>query len=268
MKKIAIYGKGGIGKSTTAVNLAITIAKTGKKVLIIGCDPKQDTTRLLVPKTQASIMEKYEQLKNNKCNLDEIAFQTEDNICCIEVGGPKPGVGCAGRGIILALEFLKKNEYFNKADVVIYDILGDVVCGGFASPISKGYAEDIYIVTSGQQASLFAANNIINGMNAVGGNIQGLIYNEKGFEGEVEIVIDFAKEVNIPIVGKIHYSLRIPDYEMRKKAITEAEPEGIEALEYSQLWNQIMTQTKTGSVIGLSNDEFYSLMEKLWSTKL
>ena len=161
MKKIAFYGKGGIGKSTTAANVSAAFSRMGRRVCQIGCDPKNDSTRLLLGRIAPStILDLEREKKGAALTLEDLVHEGWNGVRCIEAGGPDPGVGCAGRGIIVALERLKALHAFDDLDVVLYDVLGDVVCGGFAVPIREGYAAEIYIVSSGELMSLYAANNI------------------------------------------------------------------------------------------------------------
>ena len=160
-RRIALYGKGGIGKTTVAVNAALEMARRGQKVLLIGCDPKQDTTRLLLSGPQKSILECYDELHSGALGLDSVLAMPRAGLLCCEAGGPKPGVGCAGRGVLIALEYLKTQGVMERCDTVLFDVLGDVVCGGFATPVTRGYARDVYVVTSGEQASLLAANRAV-----------------------------------------------------------------------------------------------------------
>ncbi len=160
MKKIAFYGKGGIGKSTTASHVSAALALSGKKVCQIGCDPKNDSTRLLLGHIcKDTVLDLVRTRQIEDISVSDIVHTGFRGISCVEAGGPEPGVGCAGRGIIVALELLEKLKAVPDADVTIYDVLGDVVCGGFAMPIREGYAKDIYIVSSGELMSLYAANN-------------------------------------------------------------------------------------------------------------
>ena len=167
MRQIAIYGKGGIGKSTTTQNLVAALAEMGKKVMIVGCDPKADSTRLILhAKAQATVMDlARERGTVEDLELQDVLLTGFRAIKCAESGGPEPGVGCAGRGVITAINFLEENgAYTPDLDFIFYDVLGDVVCGGFAMPIREGKAQEIYIVTSGEMMAMYAANNICKGI--------------------------------------------------------------------------------------------------------
>ena len=161
MKKIAVYGKGGIGKSTVVSNMSAALAAKGYTVMQIGCDPKSDSTRNLTGGERiATVLETMRD--KGDVTLEDIVVKSSTGVYCVESGGPIPGVGCAGRGIITAFEKLEELDAYEiyKPDVIFYDVLGDVVCGGFAMPIRGGYADDVCIVTSGEMMSLYAATNI------------------------------------------------------------------------------------------------------------
>ena len=166
MRRIAIYGKGGIGKSTICSNLASAMAADGFKVMQIGCDPKADSTALHRKGVKLPTVLDTMRANGSDWSLDEVVHVSDDGVFCIEAGGPVPGLGCAGRGIITALEKLEEKGLYEKyePDVILYDVLGDVVCGGFAVPLRKKYADLVFIVTSGEFMSLYAANNILKGM--------------------------------------------------------------------------------------------------------
>ena len=231
MIRIAVYGKGGIGKSTTVSNVAAALAETGLKVMQIGCDPKADSTILLrhgeaVP----AVLDLYNE-KKQALQLEDMIRIGYNGVICVEAGGPTPGLGCAGRGIITALEKLKELGAYDvyKPDVVIYDVLGDVVCGGFAAPIREGYAEKVLIVTSGEKMALYAANNISSAVRNFEdrsyARIFGIVLNHRNVENETEKVQAFAEKSNIPIVGEIPRSDEIIRWEDQGKTVIEGDAE-------------------------------------------
>lgn len=226
MKKIAIYGKGGIGKSTTVSNLSAALAKKGFKVMQIGCDPKADSTRnLTCGKNIPTVLDVLRE--HGDVELEDIVYESTTGVLCVESGGPVPGVGCAGRGIITAFEKLEELEAFEiyKPDIVLYDVLGDVVCGGFSMPIRGGYADEVCIVTSGEMMSLYAATNIstaVKGFQSKGyAKLKGFILNAKNIENEDEIVDKVAEENEVSVI------FRMP----RDKVVQEAEDAGMTVVE-------------------------------------
>lgn len=264
MKRIALYGKGGIGKSTTAVNAAVTLAKNGFKVALVGCDPKQDTVRLLMGRYISSVLESYEDISSGVKPIESCVIKTRHDILCCEVGGPKPGVGCAGRGLILALELLSKSGCLSDRDVVIYDVLGDVVCGGFAAPVVRGFANEVYIVSSGENASLYAANNILRGMLAIGCQPRGLIFNSAGFDGESAVVSNFCEKVNLGISGEIPHNHKIPLYELRGVPIAEVEDETETLAAYRSLCDVVMNNPAAApESTPFAQEDFYDWMRML-----
>ena len=220
MLKLAIYGKGGIGKSTMTANLSAAFASLGKKVIQIGCDPKADSTiNLLGGRAQQPVMEYIRDHGDDITSIDEISEIGYGDILCIETGGPTPGLGCAGRGIIATFNMLEELELFEtvKPDVVMYDVLGDVVCGGFAAPIREGYAEHVLIVTSGEKMALYAANNICSAVENFAdrgyADVAGIILNRRNIPGEEDKVKSFAAEKGLEIVGDIPRSDEINHFE-------------------------------------------------------
>ena len=229
MIKIAVYGKGGIGKSTTVSNVAVALAEKGLKVMQIGCDPKADSTIALrhgetVPTVLDLFREKKQDLK-----LEDMVRTGYQGVICVEAGGPTPGLGCAGRGIITALEKLKETGAYEvyQPDVVLYDVLGDVVCGGFAAPIREGYAEKVLIVTSGEKMALYAANNISSAVRNFEdrsyARVFGIVLNHRNVENETEKVQAFSEKSGIPIVGEIPRSDEIIRYEDQGMTVIEGD---------------------------------------------
>jgi len=232
MIKIAIYGKGGIGKSTVTSNLSAALAKLGKKVIQIGCDPKADSTaNLLNGQPVTPVMNYMRDTGEEPTSLDEITREGYGGVVCIETGGPTPGLGCAGRGIITTFSLLEELELYKKykPDVVLYDVLGDVVCGGFAAPIREGYADKVLIVTSGEKMALYAANNINTAVKNFEdrsyAKVRGIVMNRRAVEGEEEKVRAFAESAGLDIVADIPRTNDIIHYEDMGKTVIEGDPE-------------------------------------------
>ena len=227
MLKIAIYGKGGIGKSTISSNLSAIFSKSGKKVLHVGCDPKGDSTRNLMGKKIPTVISILKE-KNN-LNREDIIYEGFNGIECVETGGPEAGIGCAGRGIITTMEELEDLEVFDEErDVIVYDVLGDVVCGGFAVPMREKYADIIYIVTSSEFMSIFAANNIMKSIKNFSKmkNIKfgGLIHNQRNNDSNINILKIFADMTKSKIIGEIPFSKELIKSELNGKTIAEMYP--------------------------------------------
>lgn len=247
MKKIAIYGKGGIGKSTTVSNLSAALATTGLKVMQIGCDPKADSTRNLTGGEKIpTVLELLRDKENVK--LEDLVFVGDEGVLCVEAGGPVPGVGCAGRGIITAFEKLEELNAFEvyQPDVVIYDVLGDVVCGGFAMPIRGGYAEEVYIVSSGEMMSLYAANNIASAVKMFGkrkyASLKGIILNSKNIENEDALVLQAAKEIETDVIYKIDRNPLVQQAEALGKTVVSAFKDSDMSKKYLELAKMLLTQ--------------------------
>ena len=241
MKRIAIYGKGGIGKSTTVCHIAAALAQQGLCVLQLGCDPKADSTSAhLKGERQATILDTV-RAKGDNFTLDEIIRGGEDGVLCAECGGPVPGSGCAGRGIVTAFEVLKAHHAYEiyKPDVLLYDVLGDVVCGGFAMPLRSGYARDVFIVTSGEKMALYAAANIALAIDNFKGRnyarLTGLIQNSRNVKDETRLVSEMAEELSVPVVGIIPRDGQIQLAEEKNTTVFTDFPEGELARTYREL---------------------------------
>ena len=244
MVKLAFYGKGGIGKSTTVSNIAAAFAQKGLKVLQIGCDPKADSTLYLRHGEEVpTILDLFRQ-KKDAMTLEEMVRIGYAGVICAEAGGPLPGLGCAGRGIITALEKLEEKGVYERyhPDVVLYDVLGDVVCGGFAMPMRKGHAEKVFILTSGENMSIHAAANIAvavdNFRNRGYAALGGLILNRRNVKNEEEKVQELAEDVHTVIAGTLHRDEIVTDAEEKNMIVLEAFPDSDMAQEYRVLADQ------------------------------
>lgn len=249
MLKIAIYGKGGIGKSTTTSNLAAAFSDMGFKVMQIGCDPKADSTRNLTrDENIPTVLDSIRQ-RGGEVGLSDIVFEGYNGILCVEAGGPTPGIGCAGRGIITAFQKLEELDAYRtyNPDIVLYDVLGDVVCGGFAMPIREGYAEHVFIVTSGERMSLYAAGNIalaLDGFKRRGyARYSGVILNSRNIENELALVSDFIEKTDGRLVKVLSRSDWVQQAENLRKTVVEAFPESPMAKEYRSLAVDVLEAT-------------------------
>ena len=252
MLKIAIYGKGGIGKSTVTSNLAAAFAVMGKKVIQIGCDPKADSTiSLLDNEPVRPVMNFLREEDRDPQSLDEISRRGFGGVLCIETGGPTPGMGCAGRGIIATFAILEELKLFEseQPDVVLYDVLGDVVCGGFAAPIREGYAQKVLIVTSGEKMALYAAGNICTAVENFKdrgyASVYGIVLNHRNVENEYERVRSFAQEAGVMIVGEIPRSDEITRSEDLGKTVVECAPDGETAQCFFRLARRLLEEDQT-----------------------
>ena len=244
LRQIAIYGKGGIGKSTTTQNLTAGLSELGKKIMVVGCDPKADSTRLLLNGlAQRTVLDTLRE-EGEDIELDTIMKTGFNGIKCVESGGPEPGVGCAGRGIITSINLLEQlGAYEDDLDYVFYDVLGDVVCGGFAMPIREGKAQEIYIVCSGEMMALYAANNISKGImkyaNTGGVRLGGLICNSRKVDGEAELVKAVAKEIGTQMIHFVPRDNAVQKAEINKKTVIDFSPTEPQADEYRALAKKV-----------------------------
>lgn len=245
MLKIAIYGKGGIGKSTTTSNLSAAFSSMGYRVLQVGCDPKADSTKNLAGYKVPSVLDQMRS-KAEDVQMEDIVFPGYDQTFCVEAGGPTPGIGCAGRGIITAFEKLEELGVYEtyKPDIVFYDVLGDVVCGGFAMPIRGGYADYVFIVTSGEMMALYAATNIASAVKNFGNRkyakLGGIILNERNIEDEHELTEKMAEEIDSKIIASIPRSGMVQKAEALTKTVVEAFPDSDMAECYRNLARKIL----------------------------
>ncbi len=244
IKQIAIYGKGGIGKSTTTSNISAALSKLGYKVMQFGCDPKSDSTNTLrdgeyIPTVLDTLREK------NTVKASEVIFEGFNGIYCVEAGGPAPGVGCAGRGIITAVQLFKQQNVFEDLDldIVIYDVLGDVVCGGFAVPIREGIAEHVFTVSSADFMSVYASNNLFKGIQRYSNNggalLGGVIANSINQPYSKNIIDDFADRTKTQIMQYVPRSVTVTQSELKGKTTIEAAPDSAQAAIYTELAKRI-----------------------------
>jgi nitrogenase iron protein NifH len=246
MRKIAIYGKGGIGKSTTTQNTVAGLAEMGKKVMVVGCDPKADSTRLLLGGlAQKTVLDTLRE-EGEDVELEDIIKDGFSSTRCVESGGPEPGVGCAGRGIITSINLLEQLGAYDEdkeLDYAFYDVLGDVVCGGFAMPIRDGKAQEIYIVVSGEMMAMYAANNICKGIvkyaDAGGVRLGGLICNSRKVDNEEEMILELAKSLGTQMIHFVPRDNMVQKAEINRKTVIDYEPTHQQADEYRALAKKI-----------------------------
>jgi nitrogenase iron protein NifH len=250
IKQIAIYGKGGIGKSTTTSNISAALVEAGYKVLQFGCDPKSDSTNTLrdgkyIPTVLDLLREK------SKVDAHEAIFEGFKGVYCVEAGGPAPGVGCAGRGIITAVELLKQQNIFEELelDYAIYDVLGDVVCGGFAVPIREGIAEHVFTVSSSDFMAIYAANNLMKGIkkysNSGGALFGGVIANSINSQYQKAIIDDFTLQTGTKVIEYIPRSITVTQAELSGRTTIEAAPDSVQANVYRSLAHKIHEHTES-----------------------
>lgn len=258
MIQIALYGKGGIGKSTVSANLSAALANLKKKVLQVGCDPKHDSTRLLLGGAViTTVLDYMRETPQEAQQLEALVFEGYGGTACLEVGGPKPGIGCAGRGILSSFEVLKRLGLRSSSfDVVLYDVLGDVVCGGFAVPLRKEYADAVFLVTSGEYMALYAANNILRGVRNfedAAPKVAGIIFNRRGLFAEEERVLAFARAVGLPVLATLPRDEVFSQAEKVGRTLAESFPSSAPAAIFRELARYVETLEKDRSLLHPAN---------------
>ena len=254
LRQIAFYGKGGIGKSTTSQNTLAALADMGQKILIVGCDPKADSTRLILhAKAQDTVLSLAAEAGSvEDLEIEDVLKIGYKNIRCVESGGPEPGVGCAGRGVITSINFLEENGAYDGVDYVSYDVLGDVVCGGFAMPIRENKAQEIYIVMSGEMMAMYAANNISKGIlkyaHSGGVRLGGLICNERKTDKEYELAEALAKKLGTKLIHFVPRDNIVQHAENRRMTVIEYAPDCKQAEEYRTLAKKVHENAGNGVI--------------------
>lgn len=249
IKHIAIYGKGGIGKSTTTSNISAALAEAGYRVIQIGCDPKSDSTNTLrggnyLPTVLDSLRD------GSNVKIEDISVVGFKGVLCIEAGGPVPGVGCAGRGINAAITLLQELDLFEKfkPDVVLYDVLGDVVCGGFAVPIREGITDKVYVVSSSDFMAVYAANNLFKAISKYaptgGAQLGGIIANSVLTPYAKPLINDFATKTGTTVVQYVPRSSVVAQSELHGKTVIEANPASEQADVYRELARYIIEDSQ------------------------
>jgi nitrogenase iron protein NifH len=267
LRQIAFYGKGGIGKSTTSQNTLAALVELGQRILIVGCDPKADSTRLIMNvKAQNTVLSLAAEAGSvEDLELDDVLKVGFKGIKCVESGGPEPGVGCAGRGVITSINFLEENGAYDDVDYVCYDVLGDVVCGGFAMPIRENKAQEIYIVMSGEMMALYAANNISRGIlkyaQSGGVRLGGLICNERQTDRELDLSEALAKKLNTKLIHFVPRDNIVQHAELRRQTVIQYAPDSKQANEYRALAKKIHENSGKGTIpTPISMDELEQML--------
>ncbi|TVQ35191.1 MAG: nitrogenase iron protein [Geminicoccaceae bacterium] len=267
LRQIAFYGKGGIGKSTTSQNTLAALVELDQRILIVGCDPKADSTRLILnAKAQDTVLHMAAEMGSvEDLEVEDVLRTGYKGIRCVESGGPEPGVGCAGRGVITAINFLEENGAYDDVDYVSYDVLGDVVCGGFAMPIRENKAQEIYIVMSGEMMALYAANNISKGIlkYATSGSVRlgGLICNERQTDREIDLSEALAAKLGTKLIHFVPRDNVVQRAELRRMTVLQYAPDSQQADEYRALATKIHENSGKGVIpTPISMDELEEML--------
>ena len=260
MRQIAVYGKGGIGKSTVSANMVASMAEAGLRVWYVGCDPKADGSMTLMGGRKMDTF--LDRMKDGTPGQYEVGTGF-GGAKCMEVGGPLAGVGCAGRGIIVALQTLRRDYFQDPPDVVLYDVPGDVVCGGFATPVRQGFADEVYVVTSGEYLSLYAANNICRGMRNLGVAVGGLICNSREVRNEREAVSVVAERLGTQMIGYIPRDQVVRDCENSGRTVVEEAPGSRQAMEYRELARKVLANDRRTVPAPLDPEELRNILKEL-----
>ena len=268
MRKVCVYGKGGIGKSTVVANAAAAAAKAGNRVMVVGCDPKADTTRVLMHGRIETILDVHARLGGRLTRADA-AHEGAFGVLCMESGGPRAGEGCAGKGIALALKDIQELRIVEEfaPDLILYDVLGDVVCGGFSTPLREKVAEAAYIVTTSDYMSLYAANGICRCIRKYadrgGCRLGGLIYNERSAVGDESAAADFARAVGTRIAGRVPLDRAISRAEMRRSTVIECEPDSAAARAFEAIADEMLHGAETAVPEPLSTAALEAIGERI-----
>ena len=254
-RRIAIYGKAGIGKSITSSHLSAALSKMGEKVIQVGCDPKRDSVALLCGGIMPTILEQLklvdseteEPIAMTEEILDKVIFKGYNDIVCCESGGPRPGIGCAGRGVLVAVQLLEEFNVLKRYGITfaIYDVLGDIVCGGFSQPMRAGNAKEIYVVSCGEPLTLYITNEILKAVERIIAEgievgIAGIIDNQRNVPHEKEIVEEFGRRVGVPVIEHIPRSLKVQEAESMGKTVLEAFPDSDQSGVYRTLAKKVL----------------------------
>lgn len=254
-RRIALYGKAGIGKSVTSSHISAALSQIGEKVMQVGCDPKRDSIALLCHGIMPTVLEKLQLVESESEGrtevteeiLSEVVFEGFNGIYCCESGGPRPGIGCAGRGVMVGVQLLEELKVLEKRNITfaIYDVLGDVVCGGFAEPMRTGRTREVYVVTCGEPLTLYITNNILKAVKRIASEgvdvgVAGLIDNQRHVAFETEIVEAFAAQVGVPVMEHVPRSLKVQEAEIQCQTVIEAFPESEQAEVYRRLARKVL----------------------------